>query len=76
MRYLIKRGKKAGRKVAHLWDGIDTVCHMASSGGLQRFRYLVAANPYHISPHAELTVLPVCVMCSKVYEKQQLELEL
>ena len=76
MRYLIKRGKKAGRKVAHLWDGIDTVCHMASTGGLRRHRYLVAANPYHISPHAELTVLPVCMMCSKVYEKQQLELEL
>jgi hypothetical protein len=37
MEYLIRaRGKRSANAAAHLWDGKDTVCRMASTGGLGR----------------------------------------
>ena len=71
--YLVKRGSRAGNKwVAHLWTGEDTVCRMASTGGLNRRRYLIAANPIHISPSAKKTDLPICCMCQNVSEQHEL----
>ena len=69
--YLIKRGTKAGKKrVAHIWTGEDTACRMASTGGLNLSKYLVAANPLHISHRAEKTELPICQMCKSMNERR------
>jgi hypothetical protein len=43
---------------------------MASTGGLNPRRYLIAANPIHISPHVEKTILPICYMCQTVQDRQ------
>ncbi len=45
---------KKRRKAAHYWNGIDTACRMASTGGLKRSGYLVASDP---GGH------PICAMC-------------
>lgn len=42
MKYLIR--KKGGGK-AHYWEGSDTRCRMASTGGLSRRKYVVTDNP-------------------------------
>lgn len=49
--YLIRKGHSA--KVAHIWNGKDTVCRMYSTGGMNRskFKQVVA------------TSLPICVNC-------------
>ena len=68
--YLIRRGNLRKRAVAHIWHGDyprsnegDTACRMASTGGLNFRRYLIAVNPLHISKSAEKTELPICHMC-------------
>ena len=46
MKYLIRtKGGKIQRSRAHLWDGIDTVCHMASTGGLNLKKYGLSDDP-------------------------------
>lgn len=40
--YLVRKG--IGGK-AHYWDGSDTKCRMASSGGLSMRKYVVANDP-------------------------------
>lgn len=52
MKYLVKK-KKA--KVAHLWTGADTICRMASTGGLNKGHSTVV----------ERTNLPICSMCDE-----------
>lgn len=43
MRYLIR---KRGEKVkAHYWDGMDTACRMASTGGLKMDGFAVTDSP-------------------------------
>jgi len=39
MEYLIR--SRGGKKAAHIWDGEDTACRMASTGGLIRSKYAV-----------------------------------
>lgn len=51
MQYLIKLRKKS--KVAHLWTGNDTVCKMASTGGLNTDDFQVIDE----------TNLRICKMC-------------
>ncbi len=52
--YLVRKPPKK-RKVAHLWNGKDTVCRMATTGGL-------ALAKYHVvdSVHPDE---PICHMC-------------
>jgi hypothetical protein len=58
MRWLIRnRGAKAK---AHIWTGVDTVCHMASTGGLNRSRYSV---------QDALGSRKICHMCQAVAER-------
>ena len=40
--YLVRRRKPT---VAHLWNGTDTACRMASTGGLNPDSYYVADDP-------------------------------
>jgi hypothetical protein len=43
LKYLIRqRGEKVR---AHYWDGTDTACRMASTGGLRMDRFLVTDSP-------------------------------
>lgn len=51
----IKRGGKA-----HYWDGSDTKCRMASSGGLSMRKYVVTAEPGERL---------ICHMCARVVER-------
>lgn len=46
MQYLTKVGKRSRKRkpVAHLWNGEDTYCRMASTGGLGMGRYEVRDN--------------------------------
>ena len=54
MEYLIRK-RRNGR--AHLWLYGDTLCRMASTGGLNYRRYTVRAdNPG----------LPLCTMCKRI----------
>ncbi len=62
-RYLIRRrAPKKRPHVAHLWDGRDTLCRLASTGGLNKKRYDV-----HTSTHG----LGMCALCMK--EHRELE---
>lgn len=54
-KYLVKRIDRP----AHLWTGLDTVCRMASTGGLNKNRYLVVEN------HAG----PICHMCASIWKR-------
>jgi hypothetical protein len=56
--YLIR---KRGTGRAHLWMGTDTLCRMASTGGLRPHRYTL--NSSHC-------MLPVCQMCRNVAERE------
>jgi len=58
LEYLVRK-RPTGK--AHYWEGIDTLCRMASTGGLQLRRYKVAANSGG---------RPVCHMCSNAKRKQ------
>ena len=48
--YLVRK-KKA--RIAHLWDGEDTICRMHSTGGLNKRHYKIV----------HLNELPICTMC-------------
>lgn len=48
--YLIRKNKA---RTAHLWDGVDTACRMASTGGLNK-------NKYRVVGHSDLQI---CTMC-------------
>lgn len=50
--YLIR--KKPGGK-AHFWEGTDTRCRMASTGGLSMRKYVVTEHP---------NGRPICHMCN------------
>lgn len=49
--YLIRLRKP---KVAHIWDGDDTLCRLASTGGLDKDRYKSSATPNN---------LKICKLC-------------
>ena len=57
MEYLVR---KRGTGRAHIWLGVDTLCRMASTGGLRPHRYRLANTHYG---------LPVCTMCLKVAKR-------
>lgn len=52
MRYLVRK-KITKNGIAHLWNGIDTVCRMYSTNGLDQAKYIVV----------ESTDSPICSMC-------------
>lgn len=54
MKYLVR---KSGSGRAHHWTGTDTVCRMASTGGLSMKRYLVVDAT---------GTRPICQMCASV----------
>ena len=56
-RYLKRRGK--GR-VVHVWEGTDTACRMASTGGLNLNKYVVTDR---------MDGLVFCTMCRVAVEK-------
>jgi len=60
MLYLIRQTKgKIGKKAkAHYWDGMDTMCRMASTGGLKIERYSVFDSPMEKD---------ICTMCKSVW---------
>jgi hypothetical protein len=54
--------RKTGLKVkAHVWNGKDTACRMASTGGLKMSRFEVCETP---GTHE------VCHMCAEVEAKK------
>jgi hypothetical protein len=53
MEYLIKRNGQ--RVTAHIWTGNDTLCTMASTGGLRLSRFEI-----HDSPNGR----KICTMCA------------
>lgn len=55
------RKKKA--KTSHIWEGDDTACRMASTGGLDRSRYRVVDTSLG---------LPMCFMCKTVAKSRGL----
>lgn len=57
--FLIRRPKA---NVAHIWTGADTFCRMASTGGLNKKRYIV---------HDTTLGLPLCSLCSNVAKSCQ-----
>ena len=58
MDYLVRK-TRSGR--AHVWLGTDTLCRMASTGGLNTRRYLITSDKAYV---------PVCTMCRKVAAAQ------
>jgi hypothetical protein len=44
-RYFVPKNKLHRKKAAHIWTGRDTLCRMASTGGLNRKRYEVSDDP-------------------------------
>lgn len=60
--FLIKKSPRKG-KVAHWWNGYDTVCRMASTGGLNKKHYKVVKK----------TDLPICNNCKKVYVQNKIK---
>ncbi len=52
MKYLIRA--RGGKKAAHIWDGQDTACHMATTGGLNPLKYEVFDSTCGF---------PICQMC-------------
>jgi hypothetical protein len=58
--YLIR--KTGDNRPAHLWNGIDTACHMASTGGLSLKRYEV---------HTDRRGRSICRMCLINAEKER-----
>lgn len=64
--YLIRKQLKK-KTVAHLWDGLDTECRMASTGGLRMKRYEVYSDPRGRE---------ICYMCRKNSEKKASEFQI
>lgn len=48
--------RRSGPQVAHLWDGLDTVCRMFSTGGMKPSRYDTTDGPGD---------LRICAMCAE-----------
>lgn len=62
MRYLVRKTHRASKKpVAHLWKGDDTVCRMASTGGLAVRKYVVLDD---------VGDMKICTMCYNVLDKE------
>lgn len=58
--YLIKLRKQKGR--AHIWNGVDTLCRMASTGGLgQKIGYVI---------RPDAAGRPVCQLCANRAERE------
>jgi hypothetical protein len=55
--YLIRGAGKGLNARAHLWDGVDTLCRMWSTGGLAKRKFSVQDKDLG---------LPVCSMCGNV----------
>lgn len=64
--YLIRKQLKK-KTVAHLWNGADTECHMASTGGLRMSRYGV---------YEDARGRDICYMCRKNNDKKDLGFQL
>ena len=60
MEYLVWRNAKNTKKRAHIWNRYDTVCRMASTGGLNTKRYAIANDTRGFQ---------LCSMCQKVADK-------
>lgn len=54
MKYLVR---KSGNGPAHYWNGQDTACRMASTGGLTPRKYVVRDSS---------NGRPICQMCQSV----------
>jgi len=63
MRYLIRRRGKI--KAAHFWNGADTSCRMASTGGLKLDRFDLFDTPEG---------LKICHMCAVNQTKNEGEM--
>lgn len=59
IRYFVSKNAKS-KKRAHIWIGRDTACRMASTGGLNSRKYMVADS---------LGDRTVCVMCAHNFAK-------
>jgi hypothetical protein len=56
--FIRRKGKK---QAAHIWDGTDTLCRMASTGGLKLSRFAVTDDK---GEH------DICHMCAVMQKKQ------
>jgi hypothetical protein len=58
--FLLSIGKK--KSSAHLWDGVDTVCRLYSTGGMSKKKKQVTTTTYG---------RPVCSLCLSVNSKRK-----
>ncbi len=61
--YLVRKRKA---KAAHLWTGFDSMCRMASTGGLKMEKYDLRDDAGE---------LPICHMCQVNAQKEGIKLD-